>query len=661
MQNELMSKPGFKGRSSGSCICWLACLLTGSIPHIVAASSEGVIDWNIAGKDVSVGKYGIVMSFGQAGPVGVMESNNYGLKPGYVPVAELAPALDPPVDPKLTGATEDQAFEVSATSLINLLGVSSPDGLNYEFEVTATAGVLRQGASIVTSATLGQAGSVHWVPPSNQAGNINALAVVMKRGEYPSTSPVALRISVDAVNDGPTGTVTIAGEAKEDEVLTASNNLADEDGLGDISYQWKRAGAVISGATASSYTLVQADVGKALSVVVSYTDGQGNIETVTSGVTATVVESTQLVTQFIALVQGWNLVSLYAQPDDMKPSTVFSGHFDVIEEMRTLQGVFNTSWPDFLNTIQQLDLAGSYWIKSNTARSGITVTGAPPTSTDISLAQGWNLIGFPSVGAQETGILFQSLSDQNKIERIIGTGEFYTFDSNALFNTLGNLKPGDGYWVKMHEAATLTVNSVSANGGQNGGRALGKAGGKTKLAELKQHLVTYPSVPAICITEVRANGKQAPDGSLLAAYVGDELRGVQAVRFQDGKMIVPIVVQASQPAQVRFRMWHAGLAKWFEVAERIEADSGDTLGMDGNGPVVLNVTAPWPSAPGLALSQQPLRLLVRHESDRKFVVEQSRNLKEWVLRWQLTGTGEWRELLIQTTVTREYFRVRALD
>lgn len=100
---------------------------------------------------------------------------------------------------------------------------------------------------------------------------------------------------------------------------------------------------------------------------------------------------------------------------------------------------------------------------------------------------------------------------------IIGTGDFYTFDSNALFNSLDSLKPGEGCWVKMNEVDTLTVTSVAAGDGQNGGRSLAKTGGKTKLEEMKQHLVTYPSVPAICITEIRANGKQATVGSPLAA------------------------------------------------------------------------------------------------------------------------------------------------
>jgi hypothetical protein len=213
----------------------------------------------------------------------------------------------------------------------------------------------------------------------------------------------------------------------------------------------------------------------------------------------------------------------------------------------------------------------------------------------------------------------------------------------------------------MNEADTLTVTSVAAGDGQNGGRSLAKAGGKTKLAELKQQLVAYPSVPAICVTEVRAGGRQAPTGSLLAAYVGDELRGVQEVRFQDGKMIVPVVIQSRQPAEVRFRRWHDGLAKWFEISERLQVDSGDALGMGSEGQVVLNVTAPWPSAPELALKQNPLRLAVRHESAKRYVVEQSKDLNNWEQRWNLTGTGKWYEIEIPAAKAQKYFRVQALE
>ena len=93
----------------------------------------------------------------------------------------------------------------------------------------------------------------------------------MARGELASAATAA----VTNVNDAPTGTVTISGTAQENQVLTASNTLADADGLGTISYQWQRDGVNVVGATGSTYTLGDADVGHAINVVASYTDGHG--------------------------------------------------------------------------------------------------------------------------------------------------------------------------------------------------------------------------------------------------------------------------------------------------------------------------------------------------------------------------------------------------
>lgn len=80
----------------------------------------------------------------------------------------------------------------------------------------------------------------------------------------------------------PTGTVTITGSATQWQTLRATNTLADVDGLGTISYQWQAAGVNIANATSSVFTLGQAEVGKAIAVVARYTDGLGNVETVTA-------------------------------------------------------------------------------------------------------------------------------------------------------------------------------------------------------------------------------------------------------------------------------------------------------------------------------------------------------------------------------------------
>lgn len=68
------------------------------------------------------------------------------------------------------------------------------------------------------------------------------------------------------------GTVTISGEVKYGETLTADiSAITYTPGTSDDvpAYQWKRGGANIAGATASTYTLVQADIGQTITVTVT--------------------------------------------------------------------------------------------------------------------------------------------------------------------------------------------------------------------------------------------------------------------------------------------------------------------------------------------------------------------------------------------------------
>ncbi|NDW46998.1 hypothetical protein, partial [Ruegeria sp. PrR005] len=87
----------------------------------------------------------------------------------------------------------------------------------------------------------------------------------------------------------PSGEVLVSGDLIQGATLTAdTSTLADADGLGTLSFQWQRDGAAIPSATGASHPLSQADVGAAISVVVSYTDGQGAAESVTSAATSSV-------------------------------------------------------------------------------------------------------------------------------------------------------------------------------------------------------------------------------------------------------------------------------------------------------------------------------------------------------------------------------------
>ena len=89
-------------------------------------------------------------------------------------------------------------------------------------------------------------------------------------------------------NSPATGAPTISGTAQVGETLTANTSgIADADGLvnATFSYQWLADDSDISGATNATYTLVAADEGKAVKVQVSFTDDEGNEETLTSTAT----------------------------------------------------------------------------------------------------------------------------------------------------------------------------------------------------------------------------------------------------------------------------------------------------------------------------------------------------------------------------------------
>ena len=100
-----------------------------------------------------------------------------------------------------------------------------------------------------------------------------------------------LLLVVPGPNTPATGAPTISGTAQVGETLAAdTTGIADADGLDSaaFSYQWLAADAEINGATASTYTLVAADAGKAIKVQVSFTDDAGNDEELNSAATAAV-------------------------------------------------------------------------------------------------------------------------------------------------------------------------------------------------------------------------------------------------------------------------------------------------------------------------------------------------------------------------------------
>ncbi|MDD1608142.1 MAG: DUF4347 domain-containing protein, partial [Methylococcaceae bacterium] len=212
--------------------------------------------------------------------------------------AAVANINDAPTGTVIITGTAIQGQTLTASN--NLVDIDGLGAITYQWKA---GGVTINGANsstyILTQSEVGKTITVtaHYTDGQGTAETVSSAA----------TSTIA------NINDLPTGTVTITGTATQGQTLTASNNLVDLDGLGSVTYQWQANGVNINGATSATYVLTQAEVSKAITVIASYTDGQGSAETVSSTATGAVVNINDLPTGSVTItgivMQGQTLTA----------------------------------------------------------------------------------------------------------------------------------------------------------------------------------------------------------------------------------------------------------------------------------------------------------------------------------------------------------------
>ena len=177
--------------------------------------------------------------------------------------------------------------QVGETLTADTSGIADDDGLDnavfaYQWVVDGAeiSGATDSSYTPVVD-DMGKAISVT-VSFSDDAGNAETLTGAATDAVEPGTE------EAQAANSPATGQPAISGPAQVGETLTAdASGIADADGLSNavFAYQWQADGVDISSATSDTYTLADADEGKAISVRVSFTDDAGNAETLTSAAT----------------------------------------------------------------------------------------------------------------------------------------------------------------------------------------------------------------------------------------------------------------------------------------------------------------------------------------------------------------------------------------
>ena len=195
------------------------------------------------------------------------------------------PAEAPPANNAAAGApTISGTPQVEQTLTADTSSITDDDGLtnvSYSYQWTA-------GGSDIAGATA----STYTLTASEQGKTVQVRVTFTDDADNEETlTSIATAEVTAAPNREATGQPNIGGTPQVEETLTADTaNIADQDGLTNVSYryQWTAGGSDIGGATGSTYTLTSSEQGKTIQVRVTFTDDADNEETLTSEATAEV-------------------------------------------------------------------------------------------------------------------------------------------------------------------------------------------------------------------------------------------------------------------------------------------------------------------------------------------------------------------------------------
>ncbi|MGM4927015.1 T1SS-143 repeat domain-containing protein [Tardiphaga sp. 619_E2_N8_5] len=237
--------------------------------------------------------------------------------------------------PVLTGdraatVAEGDAYTIVATDL----GFSDPDDVESGETFTVSSlvnGTLLVNGAVATTFTGTQlaAGQVSFKHDGSETSSASFQVKVEDGNEDNSaatTQPFTL--TVTPVNDGAASIsitdTTQAGPAPKIGDVLQTNLGTDPDGTqSNIVYHWQSDGQNIAGATAATYTLTSGDVGHKISLNVTYTDGQGFNENVTSSQTAEVTSGNHAPVAVDDTYTG----SANSMPSNLSGWTAYNGHY----------------------------------------------------------------------------------------------------------------------------------------------------------------------------------------------------------------------------------------------------------------------------------------------------------------------------------------------
>jgi hypothetical protein len=298
--------------------------------------------------------------------------------------------------------------------------------------------------------------------PAQVPGGDNAIIEVLASDGLNTTTATSGTFSVPA--KPPTAQVVLPEDSsriRRGDLLRLEGSATDlEDGaLSGTALQWSSSIDGDLGTGETLYTNTLSSGTHIISLTARDSDGMEGQDEVTIYVGVPAPASIP-----IPLTQGWNMISLPLAPDDMSAAAVFAPIDDAVAVVYALDSFAGGTWLRYipghpeLSSLQTVDPSMGLYVLA-TAETTLEVSGLILGLTTVSLAQGWNLVGFPAASAHPVDLWLYSLLDRVEIVYRLeadGTWRRYITAAQELSN-LTEAEPGHGYLVLANSLTHFVV------------------------------------------------------------------------------------------------------------------------------------------------------------------------------------------------------------
>ncbi len=169
--------------------------------------------------------------------------------------------------------------------------------------------------------------------------------------------------------------------------------------------------------------------------------------------------------QTLALKKGWAWTSLYVTPTDNSVSAIFKDNGEEVTYVKNKSAFAQLNGTNFVGSLTNMVVGDMYKVNATTATTTSVIgTPAVPTEVEMTIAKGWNWIGY-NCGSFNT--LENAFADLNPVDGDIvkSQGPFCIYDDGEWVGNLSLMTPGQGYcyWSEATTTKTFHYPTVAAS------------------------------------------------------------------------------------------------------------------------------------------------------------------------------------------------------